>query len=38
MLYKRGPKDTKKHIYNIALNTLVEMMDHIEITKQLYIG
>ena len=33
MLYKRGPKDNKKHIYNIILNGLVEIMDPIEITK-----
>ena len=32
MLYKRGPKDNKKHIYNITLNGLVEMIYPIEIT------
>lgn len=33
MLYKRSPKDDKKHVYNIALNGLIEIMDPIEITR-----
>ena len=27
MLYKRGAKDKKKHVYNILLNGLIEIMD-----------
>ena len=38
MLYKRHPKDKKKHVYNIILNGLVELIDPFQITKQLYIG
>jgi hypothetical protein len=33
MLYKRGPKDKKKHVYNILLNGLINIMDPEEITK-----
>ncbi len=33
MLYKRGSKDKKKHVYNILLNGLINIMDPYEIAK-----
>jgi hypothetical protein len=33
MLYKRHPKEKKKHIYNILLKSLIDLQDSEKITK-----